>query len=157
MLFDYTAELSAPLKNKIVYDPSKDRLKTSLRRFKCIKAERFEVVSPSRKLRLLFRLSDGLLYGLEYAGFSRNFSIQGKINLPYAVDGAVHAVHPGEDVWSYCKYLDFLSDGVVFDSQTNCAAFGKVEGDCAFYRVCANMYVSLSPEGGLVGIIVKLQ
>lgn len=144
------------MENKIVYDPSKDRLKTSLRRFKCVKAERFEVVSPSRKLRLLFRLSDGLLYALEYAGFSRNFSIQGKINLPYSVDGAVYASRGKEEVCPNYKYLGFLSDGVVFDGQTNCAAFGKVEGDCAFYRVCANMFVSLSVEGGIVGIIVKL-
>lgn len=154
MIFDYSAELGAPYKNRIVING--DRLSTEFADESYGCGETFFVVNLHSELSLCFAVDGGYLVGAQsgrliFDNFSRE-----EIRIPPYVEGRLRAVSGGNLLLAGCGYLDFAYDSVTYDEDNKLIAFGDPSEASVTVRVCANLFVSLNESGALASVIVSL-
>ncbi len=154
MRFKYSGGIGVPGDYKISYERDRKILKT-ICNTQTAEDELFFVCTPELKLKLHFRITDGAFVGLSCEGLELDLLPRGNTEIPYAPDGEVKADYALKGIIPGCTYFAFRG-GASYDESKNCVLFGAISDNDAVYRVLDNAYLSISCDGSLSAVLVKL-
>lgn len=154
MLFKYIGGIGVPKNYKIAYDRDRKLLET-IYEAKIATDKLFFICTPDLKLKLHFHITDGAFVGLSCEGLELDLLPCGNMEIAYAPDGEVKMDCALKGIISDCTYFAFRG-GASYDESKNCVLFGAISDNDAVYRVLDNAYLSISCDGSLSGVIIKL-
>ncbi|MDE5766513.1 MAG: hypothetical protein K2I17_05045 [Clostridia bacterium] len=154
MRFKYVGGIGVPKNCKITYDPNRKILKTI---YVTVNEtdNSFFVCTPDLKLKLRFSMTDGVFVGLSCDCLELDLLPRRKIEIAYAPDGEVKVDCPLKGIIADCTYFGF-DGGACYDESKKAVLFGAISDNDAVYRVLDNAYLSISCDGSLSGVYVKL-
>ncbi|MDE7162756.1 MAG: hypothetical protein K2O44_01580 [Clostridia bacterium] len=154
MRFKYAGGIGVPADCKIVYDQSRKLLKSDSAT-ETGNGDLFFVCTPDLKLKLHFRITDGVFVGLSCDCLDVGSIPRRHIQIPYAPDGEVRVDCALKGIIAGCTYFGFTA-GASYDEDNNVVLFGAISDNDAVYRVLHNTYFAVSCDESLSGVSVKL-
>lgn len=154
MRFKYIGGIGVPKNCKIAYDPNRKILKTVYETDN-ITDKSFFVCTTDLKLKLHFSVTDGVFVGLSCDFLELDLLPRRQIEIPFAPDGDVKVDCGLKGIIPDCTYFGFVG-GASYDESNNAILFGAISDNDAVYRVLDNAYLSISCDGSLSGVFVKL-
>ena len=154
MRFTYIGGIGVPKNCKVTYERDRKFLKT-IYKTELVTDKSFFICTPDLKLKLHFRMNDGVFVGLSCEGLDLDLLPHDKTEIPYAPDGEVKVDCALKDIIPGCTYFSFCG-GASYDEGKNAVLFGSISDNDAVYRVLDNAYLSISCDGSLSAVLVKL-